>query len=123
MSIILLTVDWEYIFVVFTSIVPFIFIDPLNISLPTSPITGTDSPVKADLSNVVVPDTITPSKGTLSPGFIINMSPTFTFEGFIISIIPFLSFTFANSGFILINFSIDFFELLTAISWKNSPIL
>ena len=40
--------------------------------------TGTDSPVKADSSTADSPSKISPSTGTDSPGFTINMSPART---------------------------------------------
>ena len=80
-SSILLTVDSPNSFVTSNLIVPLKLIQPLSTISPFFASLGTDSPVKAFVSNVVFPSIITPSNGTFSPDFIIIVSPIFTSSG------------------------------------------
>ena len=93
-SKILLTVDSPYSFDTFTKIFPLSFIDPLNTSSFSFASTGTDSPVKALVSSIVVPSIIVPSNGIFSPGFTTIISPIFTSSGSTFSSFPSLK-TFA----------------------------
>ena len=77
----LLTVESKYSFVTFAKIKAFIFIQPLNIVAPSLTSTGTDSPVRAEVSSVVSPFTIIASRGSLSPGLISIISSIFTSSG------------------------------------------
>ena len=120
-SNILLTVDSPNSFVTSTSIRPFVLIEPLNISFSTEILRGMDSPVNADVSIKASPFITLPSKGTFSPGFITIISPIFTSFGYFFIILS-SCFTFANSGFIFIKLSIDFFDLSSAYSSNISPI-
>jgi len=49
---------------------------PVNISSPGCLVTGLDSPVREDSSNVVLPDAIIPSVGGRAPGAITIWSPS-----------------------------------------------
>ena len=101
---------------------PFIFTNPLNISLPEVISLGMDSPDKAEVSTAEHPLITKPSRGILSPGFITITSPILTSSGATL-IISLPCFKLAYSGLIAISEAMDFLELLTAMFWRYSPVL
>ena len=64
--------------VAFAWMYPFVLIEAARTASPIPLSTGTDSPVSAASSSAAVPDRISPSTGTASPGFTRKMSPTLT---------------------------------------------
>ena len=98
-SIILLAVESEYFFVVLTLIKCSLFIKPLTTKSPTLTYRGMLSPVNAEVFNIVLPSTTSPSIGIFSWGLITMISPIFTSSGLTFSTAPFLS-TLAKSEFI-----------------------
>ena len=65
--------------------------EPDKISLPFSTLTGSDSPVRADVFIIDLPSITTPSKGTFSPAFTTIISSMFISSGetFLISLFIF----------------------------------
>ena len=80
-----------------TSRYPSSFTVPENTSSPICFNTGTLSPVIDAWFTDDEPETTCPSRGTLSPGFTITISPIFTSSTFLISS-PSPTFTLAVSG-------------------------
>jgi len=76
-SNILDTVDSPYSFVTRMVITPFKFTTPAKTSSSGTTSLGMDSPVNAEVSNELEPFMITPSNGSLSPGFTSMISSTF----------------------------------------------
>ena len=103
---ILLTVEFLYMEVTFTSIKPLLLILPDNTSLPMVAFNNSDSPVRALVSSIAFPSIIIPSSGTFSPSFTTIISPTFMVS---------VGTTFiVSSSFIFISSDTDFLLLLTA---------
>ena len=127
-SSILFTVESLYIDDTFISNIPPLFILPDNTLSPVDTDTGSDSPVRALVSNIVSPFTTMPSRGTLSPSFTTIISPTFiSVVG--TTFILLLSFKFDVSSLIFINSATELRLLFTAllssifpISYKNITI-
>ena len=93
---------------------------PITLS-PCFLATGIDSPVTKDSSIAVSPPVISPSTGTLSPGFNIRISPIFTSEVGITSSFP-LRITLACGGTRLkraCNASVVPRLLFISIQWPN----
>ena len=110
---ILLTVEFLYMEVTFTSIKPLLLILPDNTSLPMVAFNNSDSPVRALVSSIAFPSIIIPSSGTFSPSFTTIISLTFMVSvgtTFIVS----SSFKLEFSSFIFISSDTDFLLLLTA---------
>ena len=80
-----------------TSRAPVPLIDPANTSCPGPASTGTDSPVIADTSRAVRPETTSPSVATRSPGRTSIRSPTASSAGATVTWVPSRS-TVAWSG-------------------------
>ena len=87
-SRILEAVDSLNSFVVRTFNSPVRFMLPLITSLPVFTSRGSDSPVRAYVFSEDSPETIIPSIGTRSPGWVIIVSPVFTSIGSILTIAP-----------------------------------
>ena len=107
------TVESSNSFVTCTSRSPFKLMEPLMIGSRSFTSTGMDSPVKAFVSRLELPFTITPSSGTFSPGFMMIVSPISTSYGSTFSSFPSRT-RFAYSGLISISSVMDFLDLLTA---------
>ena len=107
------TVESSNSFVVRTLRSPLPFTQPLIISEPSVTSRGTDSPVSAEVSTKDVPDTTTPSRGTLSPALMTISVPISTSSGSTCLSFP-SSSIFAYSGQISIIALIDWRERLTA---------
>ncbi len=93
-SRILLTVDSPNSLVTWAVITPLKFIVPLKSSSPGTTSRGSDSPVKAEVSKVELPEISLLSRGIFSPGLIIIISPTFTLSGSVFTMLSPI-FTFA----------------------------
>ena len=64
---------------------------PADTSLPVAIARGSDSPVRADVSNAASAVSSSPSRGTRSPGFTSIVSPTATSSGAHVTTSPFLT--------------------------------
>ena len=103
---ILEAVDSPKLFVTFTFNNPDMFTHPDKTSSPVFTPLGALSPVRATVFRLDEPSVITPSIGTLSPGFTITISPTETSFGDTALTAPLRS-TFAISGLISIRCDMD----------------
>ncbi len=119
-SRIFVTVDSPKGFVTLTSISPLRLTQPLITSSPSASRAGTLSPVRAEVSAVVFPETITPSRGIFSPALTTIISPVSTVSGGTCST-PSPRFTEAMSGRISIRDETLFRDRLTAQPCKVSP--
>ena len=77
-SKILETVLSSKLVVTLTLMIPSLLIEPLRTSLPSLTKTGTASPVSIEVSNELVPSTMTPSNGSFSPTLTSRISPILT---------------------------------------------
>ena len=119
-SKILATVESWYNFVTSTSISASLLMTPDNTSSPSLADLRTDSPVMADVSSLLCPLTIRPSRGTLSPTLTRSLSPTLTSSGLTSTTCP-STIRLATCGAISIKASIFLLDLPTANSSKASP--
>ena len=115
--IIFWTVESFDVVVACTFINDSLLIQPLSMFSSFATFLGTDSPVKEEVSIYVSPSTTTPSNGTFSPAFTINISPTFASSNFTLP----LSSIFTVSTLKSINLVIEALLLLTAKFSKYSP--
>ena len=121
-SMILVTIDSSNTFSTLILITPEVFRHPEVTSVPSKPDIGTGSPVTGDVSIIVSPSVITPSKGIRSPGRTNRISPISASSASITETSP-CSFTrFTTSGRISITSMICERLLSTAFSSNNSPI-
>ena len=101
------------------------FTQPEIMLSPTVASRGTLSPVRATVSRLVEPSTISASTGTRSPGLTTIISPSSTSSGEMVTSCPSRS-TVALSGRISMSLAIDFLLLSearcsnTSPTWKNS---
>ena len=120
-SKILLTVEFLYSSVTFTSIIPSTTILPDNTFLFSETCVNLLSPVKEAVFKSAVPFVTIPSSGTFSPSLTKIISPIFTSSGET-CLISFSVFKFAYSGLISIRSLIDFLLLLIDFSSSIFPI-
>ena len=121
-SIILVTMDSSNTFSTLILITPDVFKHPDVTSVPTLADTGTGSPVTVDVSIIVSPSVITPSRGIRSPGRTSKISPSSASSASITDTSPCSSTRLTTSGRISITSMIWERLRSTAFSSNNSPI-
>ena len=100
---------------------PYMFTVPEDTRSPTATSRGTDSPVRMELFTDVVPETTTPSTGTISPGTMRTMSPRTTSSAGTMVSVPSLT-TLAVAGFIPTSLMMLALAWLTVASSRKPPI-